>query len=224
MCIFVREFLSTILTSILHLSKSTTPTLSHVIEIVDLVRNDDAFRDEGLSHQSYMLLYSDDECSEFEGARGVVSGKTSFPMTSPSMSCEHAVACAFYPEGDRCKTHGGTTGSSYTLRTLPSVSEVTYCLADEDETCTQISPFTCLRSEIYPSCWYRLAPATRLFAQPQAFLVGTKYAPVESPATEVPTMIASDNYGSAATNSVSIHLVAVVLGGALLNTVLTLWG
>lgn len=147
----------------------------------DLIRHENAFENDGLDVQSYMALYSNEDCSEFEGVKGIVSGETSLAMTSESMTCEKAIACALYPTGEECANNGGTTGEFYTLRTKPAASKVIECTDEDGMGCDEVDPTQCVRSEIFPSCWYRLATAKTFFSNPREFLVGTKYASIDEP-------------------------------------------
>lgn len=147
----------------------------------DLIRHNNAFENDGLDVQNYMMLYSNDDCSEFEGVKAVVSGETSFAMTPESMSCEGVVACALYPTAEQCANNGGTTGEFYTLRTKPAATNAIVCADETDASCKEVDPKQCVRSEIFPSCWYRLATGKTFFTDPEEFLVGTKYATEKDP-------------------------------------------
>lgn len=149
----------------------------------DLIRNDNPFENDGLSMTNYLMLYSDNSCSELEGVKGIVAGDTALPITPEDMSCEAAVACSLYPAGEQCATNGGTTGDVFTFRTKPAESKAIVCLDENEEHCVEIDPKECIKSEVYPSCWYHLVTAKRLFAEPDAYIVGTKYVSADAPVT-----------------------------------------
>lgn len=147
-----------------------------MVVAVDLIRNLNAFENDGLNVQSYMMLYSDDGCKEFEGAKGIITGETPIQSTSESMACEQAVACALLPGGDTCQSYGGTNGNTVTLFTKPAASKTILCSNEDDESCDEVDPKECVRSEAYPSCWQKLVTAKALFSEPENYFVGTKYA------------------------------------------------
>eukprot|EP00934_Nitzschia_sp_Nitz4_P005394 Nitzschia sp. Nitz4//scaffold23_size168460//79726//80835//NITZ4_002219-RA/size168460-snap-gene-0.158-mRNA-1//-1//CDS//3329543635//5384//frame0 len=156
-------------------------TTSDIFENLDLVRNEQAFDDPGLELHSYMVLYSDEGCTEFEGVQGIVAGgETVFQKTDENMTCRDAIACAFFADGELCAANGGTTGGSHSIYLEPSVSTATVCSDASGESCEQIDGMECRRSEIFPSCWYRLPTATMLLVEPENYFVGTAYVQEEA--------------------------------------------
>lgn len=147
-----------------------------------------------------MMFYSNDDCSEFEGVKGIVSGETSLAMTPESMSCEGVVSCALYPTAEQCQNNGGTTGEFFTLRTKPAATNAIVCADENDGSCEEVDPKECMRSEIFPSCWYRLATAKTFFSDPEDFLVGTKYAEGD------PTVVESEQQVEPQDGSLSVGL------------------
>lgn len=184
-----------------------------------MIRNENAYQDDGLDYQSYMLLYSDESCTEFEGTHGLVAGVTPLKATSESMNCSEAVACAFLPEGLKCRSYGGTTGEIINVRTKLAASKVVMCYNDTDEndynndkSCEEIDPNMCVRSEVYPSCWVRMVTAKVFFSHPEEFLTSTKFPLVreEDPdTTRTPTLGSKDR--DPASSTFSPRMVGLVL-------------
>lgn len=143
--------------------------------IADLILNENPHENDILNLQSYLLLYSDESCSEFEGAQGLVAGETTFYSTPESMSCVDAVSCAFFPDGEYCANRGGTTGEIQKIYTQPAASRAIVCSDETTEHCEEIDPNSCMKSEIFPSCSYRLTTAKSLFAEPSKYITGTRH-------------------------------------------------
>lgn len=143
------------------------------LHVANLIRNENAFENVGLNFHTYMLLYSDESCGNIEGAHALVAGETTLHATSDTMSCQKAIACAFNPAGALCNDHGGTTGETVTIRTKPASTKSIVCGDETDESCQEVDPQACMKSEAFPSCWYRLATGKTLFSAPEVYFIRT---------------------------------------------------
>lgn len=180
----------------------------------DLIRNQNAFDYAGLELQTFMLLYSDENCADFEGARGLIAETTTtLPVTPDSMSCQEAVACALYPEGELCESFGGTMNNTVSIRTEKSASQAIFCANDDDTVgCTEIEPEVCMKSELFPNCWYHLVPAMRLFAEPDKYIAMAEPSPPETSPSHGFAQEEPDESSSSSLDKIMVfQFVAIVL-------------
>jgi len=149
-----------------------TTKSSVVLAEPNIISNSDP---QGLEDQSYMIFYSDDACSEWAGLKGVTSGEQTFPVkTDESVSCLDALACAFHPEGDKCKSLT-TVAEPTRMLTMVGDDGVTQMCGDLEDpsTCEPVDASACVQSELLPSCYYRMASAGNFLSDPASFVVSS---------------------------------------------------
>lgn len=142
--------------------------------------NENAFDNDGLELHSYLLLYSNENCTMFEGAQGFVAGVTSFPGVSETMSCQESVACLLNPGGELCIERAGMTGEIFVIVTEPASSKSIVCSDATDGSCQEIEPWLCVKSEAFPSCWYRMVSGKTLFSKPELYLTRPSVVEIDS--------------------------------------------
>ena len=126
----------------------------------------------GLEDSTYMIFYSDDECQEWEGLKGVTSGEHVFDrITDDSVSCSDALACVFHSQGDKCQTLDTTNTTTRILTQVTTTGTSQTC--DEAGVCQDVDDTQCVRSTIAPSCYVRMTSAQMLVSQPQKYLTTT---------------------------------------------------
>ena len=192
-----------------------TTKYSVILEDPSIISNSDA---QGLEDSSYILFYSDDACTQWEGLKGVTTGEHVFPLqTDVSVSCEDAIACAIHPQGDKCQSLEKTETTTRILsRVQDGVAQM--CETDDDTTCAPIDSTMCMQSEIVPSCYYRMASAQVLLSDPASYITSTAVGTTEAPRTDTPEIPPEEDDSSAQ----SRHSMTIV--GALMMAFAFFWG
>ena len=183
---------------------------SEIVANPDLIRNTDT---SNLDQQSYLMFYSDAECSDFEGMQSVASGPTDLAVTDVSVSCQDAMACLFFPDGQACEkaVNGGELGTTRIIAETRNNGRNAFS-CEEDGTCSEMSPDVCMSSSIHPSCHYRWVSAVQLIEDPAKFL----NSPSAPEPTTAPTPAPTPSSSTLSKLSVLIFLVAgATVGGAL---------
>lgn len=155
-----------------------------------------------------MLLYSDENCTMIEGAHGLVAGETAIPVAADTMSCQEAVACALHPEGELCDEYGGVTAETLTMHTKAAASQAVVCFDASEESCEEIDPLVCIRSEAFPSCWYRLATGKTLFSNPGEYFIRINSSTVNETESDEP--LVEDEGSDASARATFWHQVFTV--------------
>ena len=153
-----------------------------------------------------MVFYSDDQCTQWEGLKGVTSGEHTFDLkTDESVACVDALACVFHPQGDKCKTLQ-TVAS--TTRILSQVENGVTEMCDEAGVCEPVDETACQKSEILPSCYYRMTSAEKLVSDPSSYVTKGVNA-----TTAAPTAAPSDPKDPSAAPMVSLFAAMLSLVG-----------
>eukprot|EP00457_Paulinella_chromatophora_P011439 gb/GEZN01011580.1/.p1 GENE.gb/GEZN01011580.1/~~gb/GEZN01011580.1/.p1 ORF type:complete len:320 (-),score=21.68 gb/GEZN01011580.1/:153-1112(-) len=119
---------------------------------------------------SYLVFFSDDACTEFEGLRGVMKNSTNTWSLMPStVSCHDSMACMMQPQGKVCRGLGsiGVINISvqfrdgHTYSCDPSNENV------GDNFCEHRTLDTCFRSSVTTNCYARFIQGSELAQHPQ---------------------------------------------------------
>jgi hypothetical protein len=131
-----------------------------------------------LDTHSYMLFFSDEKCSDLEGIKGLVSGKSNLTSVDNTITCNKAMTCILAPGGEACGSvaQSAKTFKSIYAETTTDGRQVLSCL--EDRSC-EFASSDCVKSDILESCYVMWVGPTSLFDQPMALIKGAEVKPNE---------------------------------------------
>jgi hypothetical protein len=131
-----------------------------------------------LDTHSYMLFFSDEKCSDLEGIKGLVSGKSNLTSVDSTITCNKAMTCILAPGGEACRSvaQSAKTIKYINTETTTDGREVLSCL--DDGSC-EFASSECVKSDILESCYVMWVGPTPLFDQPIALIKGAEVTPNE---------------------------------------------
>lgn len=115
---------------------------------------------------SYMLFYSDDQCSNFEGTQGIMTGVDEIVVAD--VNCDDAMACLYAPNGEKCQAIDESLKVVKTYYTKNDDFKTYNCTSATGENCVERED-ACSPSPI-PQCYYRWVSARTLFSDPASYV------------------------------------------------------
>jgi len=103
---------------------------------------------------SYIEFYSNPECSEFRGAKGMIDSSVAFLSHGDGGSCGVELECMVNPNSRGCARiqMGDVTPVELIQRDDGAIEEYLFFAREPNV----VEPDQCLKSPIYDNCWYRI--------------------------------------------------------------------
>lgn len=118
--------------------------------------------------QVYLVYHNDEACSDLAGLQSLIVGVTEIITTDNSVSCEESMACLIQPNGSTCQAIPNTIPVNISVETRNFGQDVFGC--DGEGVCEVRDPHACVKSSIYPNCYYHIVSAVRLLGDPARYL------------------------------------------------------